>query len=83
MLPDEFEGIVSFDRDASRGVLEEEIRQLGIPENEITHRATSMMENKLYLQMKEATADQRHFVLETITISGILIANAIRLSELN
>ncbi|WP_158798012.1 zeta toxin family protein [Pedobacter sp. L105] len=65
MLPDPFEGIFSFDRDQTRVSFELELKAAGVLEIEIVPRATRMMEEKLFLEMKKAISNKEHFVLET------------------
>ncbi|MDB4901406.1 MAG: hypothetical protein JWQ63_687 [Mucilaginibacter sp.] len=65
MLPLAFEGIVSFDRDHMRTIFEKQLAASGIPVNEITPKATRMMEERLMEEMKSAIKGKKHFVLET------------------
>jgi len=65
MLPDPFDGIFSFDRDQTRVSFELELKAAGVLEIEIVPRATRMMEEKLFLEMKKAISNKEHFVLET------------------
>jgi len=65
MLPDPFQGIHSFDRDKTRVFFEVELQMAGVPEIEIVPRATRMMEEKLFDEMKKAITNQENFVLET------------------
>lgn len=65
MLPDPFEGIFSFDRDQTRVSFELELKAAGVLEIEIVPRATRMMEEKLFLEMKKVISNKDHFVLET------------------
>jgi predicted ABC-type ATPase len=65
MLPDQFEGILSFDRDQTRVSLEVELKAAGVLDIDIVPRATRMMEEKLFLEMKKAIVNNEHFVLET------------------
>lgn len=65
MLPDAFEGIFSFDRDHTRVAFESELALQGLSETLIVTRATRMMEEKLFEEMRKAIAVKEHFVLET------------------
>jgi len=65
MLPDAFEGIFSFDRDNTRVAFESELESQGISRNVIVTRATRMMEEKLFEEMRKTIAVKEHFVLET------------------
>jgi predicted ABC-type ATPase len=65
MLPDSFEGIFSFDRDRTRVVFELELQTKGGLKTDIIPRATRMMEEKLFEEMKKAIKNKEHFVLET------------------
>jgi predicted ABC-type ATPase len=65
LLPDDFEGIVSFDRDKTRGQFEQELRAKNLPEHEVAGKALRLMEARLEQEMDEAIAERRHFVLET------------------
>jgi predicted ABC-type ATPase len=51
MLPDQFEGIFSFDRDQTRVSFEVELRATGFLEIEIVPRATRKMEEKLFYEI--------------------------------
>lgn len=65
MLPEEFEGIQSFNRDETRIHFETQLVEEGIPKANRLKRATAMMEAKLVNEMKSAITGQQHFVLET------------------
>jgi predicted ABC-type ATPase len=65
MLPQAFDGIVSFDRDSARVGFEVELELQGVPKNDLVARATRMMEDKLKERMAEAINSHSHFVLET------------------
>lgn len=65
MLPPEFEGISSFDRDNTRVQFEKTLAGQGVEQNEIFRIATRMMEDKLVEEMKKAIRQKVHFVLET------------------
>ncbi|KIO74476.1 hypothetical protein TH53_26250 [Pedobacter lusitanus] len=65
MLPDAFEGIFSFDRDNTRVAFESELESQGLSETIIVARATRMMEEKLFEEMRKAIVVKEHFVLET------------------
>ena len=65
MLPVDFEGIWSFDRDNTRIAFEKSLSEQGIPPPEILSKATRMMEEQLVLEMKKAIHTKKHFVLET------------------
>lgn len=65
MLPEAFDGIVSFDRDSTRVGFEAELQAQGVPKNEQVARATRLMESKLKERMVEAINSHSHFVLET------------------
>ncbi|RKR82156.1 putative ABC-type ATPase [Mucilaginibacter gracilis] len=65
LLPDDFEGIVSFDRDKTRTRFEQELRDKNIPEQDIPGQALRLMEARLEEAMDEAITLNRHFVLET------------------
>jgi ABC-type Mn2+/Zn2+ transport system ATPase subunit len=54
MLPPEFEGISSFDRDNTRVQFEKTLAGQGVEQNEIFRTATRMMEDKLVEEMKKA-----------------------------
>jgi predicted ABC-type ATPase len=59
MLPHNFEGIWSFDRDKTRTQFETELKNGGLGRNEITVKATRMME-------------ERFCIRNTIISSGLL-----------
>ncbi|QDW23595.1 hypothetical protein FFJ24_001630 [Pedobacter sp. KBS0701] len=65
MLPVEFEGIWSFNRDEVRVQFETQLIEEGIPKTDRLKKATAMMEAKLVSEMKSAIVGQQHFVLET------------------
>ncbi len=65
LLPDDFEGILSFDRDKTRSGFELQLRAEGISEQEIAGKALRLMEERLEMEMDDAIAEGRHFVLET------------------
>lgn len=65
MLPVEFEGILSFDRDKARTMFEKQLIDTGTPATMITAKATRMMEERLVEEMKAAIKERKHFVLET------------------
>jgi predicted ABC-type ATPase len=65
LLPDDFEGIVSFDRDKTRSEFELQLKGEKIPEREVAGKALRLMEAKLEQVMDEAIVSGRHFVLET------------------
>jgi predicted ABC-type ATPase len=65
LLPDDFEGIVSFDRDKTRSQFERELRAQNLTEEELAGKALRLMEARLEKEMEEAIAAGRHFVLET------------------
>jgi len=65
MLPPEFEGISSFDRDKTRTQFAETLQNQGLAVNELHLKATRMMEDKLLEEMKNAIQFRNHFVLET------------------
>lgn len=65
LLPDDFEGIISFDRDKTRSEFERELRGKGITEQEVGGKALRLMEATLETAMDEAIASKKHFVLET------------------
>jgi len=65
MLPKEFEGISSFNRDEIRVQFERHLVEQGIPKIDRLRNATAMMESQLVDEMKDAIAKQEHFVLET------------------
>lgn len=65
MLPDRFQGIISFDRDQTRVFFEQKLEAASVPDTERLPRAIRMMEEKLYEEMKKAIINQDHFVLET------------------
>jgi predicted ABC-type ATPase len=65
MLPNEFDGIWSFDRDKTRTQFEEQLKIEECDPEKITRLATDMMEAKLVQEMKLAIQKKQHFVLET------------------
>ncbi len=65
MLPDAFDGITSFDRDKTRLFFEQELRAEALAAEELTARATRLMEASLETAMNKAIAAKDHFVLET------------------
>lgn len=65
MLPKEFDGIWSFDRDLTRTQFEDQLKNAGTDPNDITRLATISMEEKLVNEMKLAIQNKQHFVLET------------------
>ncbi|GAA3933658.1 AAA family ATPase [Chitinophaga oryziterrae] len=65
MLPDTFEGIVSFDRDDTRSHFESQLKEEKVAEDQISAIATRMMEDRLSVTMNQAIEAHRHFVLET------------------
>lgn len=65
MLPKEFEGISSFNRDEIRVQFERHLVEPGISKIDRLRNATAMMESQLVEEMKNAIAKQEHFVLET------------------
>jgi len=65
MLPKEFDGIWSFDRDHPRTEFEEQLTNEGFSQNDLAKLATIKMEEKLVNKMKLAIQNQQHFVLET------------------
>lgn len=65
MLPKEFDGIWSFDRDLTRTEFEEQLTNEGFSQNDLAKLATIKMEEKLVNKMKLAIQNQQHFVLET------------------
>jgi len=65
LLPAEFEGIISFDRDKTRTGFEQELRSGQLASDELLVKATRMMEASLETAMDQAIAAKSHFVLET------------------
>jgi len=65
LLPVAFQGIVSFDRDKTRTAFEQELRQESLSPDEVTAKATRIMEARLERAMDQAIAVKSHFVLET------------------
>jgi predicted ABC-type ATPase len=65
MLPDAFDGIVSFDRDSCRIKFEQQLAGRGVEDARLTPEATWLMENELLGVMRQAIANREHFVLET------------------
>jgi predicted ABC-type ATPase len=65
MLPKEFDGIWSFDRDLTRTQFEDELRNAGTEPNDLTRLSTIKMEEKLVKEMQLAIQNKQHFVLET------------------
>jgi predicted ABC-type ATPase len=53
MLPADFEGIWSFDRDNTRTEFAKTLESQSVKPDEIFHRATVMMENRLVQEMKK------------------------------
>jgi len=65
LLPEAFEGITSFDRDKTRMSFEQELRSDSPSPDELTAKATHLMEARLEMAMDKAIAAKIHFVLET------------------
>ncbi|MHA4741286.1 zeta toxin family protein [Dyadobacter sp. MSC1_007] len=65
MLPEAFDGIVSFDRDRYRTNFEQQLADEGVNAEMLTPEATRLMEKELLNFMKIAIANKEHFVLET------------------
>ncbi|MCE6989665.1 zeta toxin family protein [Dyadobacter sp. CY323] len=65
MLPADFNGIWSFDRDQTRSEFEVLLASQDIPVELIPKRASQLMEERLVVEMKKAIHAQNHFVLET------------------
>jgi predicted ABC-type ATPase len=65
MLPEEFTGIWSFNRDEIRVGFENQLISNGAPKIDRLKIATVMMESKLVSEMKKAISNEEHFVLET------------------
>ena len=65
MLPADFEGIWSFDRDKTRTEFALQLVAERVDVKEIPARSTRMMEDKLVSAMKQAISSKKHFVLET------------------
>ncbi|MBB5284602.1 putative ABC-type ATPase [Rhabdobacter roseus] len=65
MLPENFEGILSFDRDLTRSEFEVLLAGQGVRIDLIYQKATQLMEQELVKQMKIAIQQKNHFVLET------------------
>ncbi|EHQ25587.1 zeta toxin family protein [Mucilaginibacter paludis] len=65
LLPEEFDGIYSFDRDKTRMHFELELSGKGLAADELTASATRLMEASLEESMDRAIALRNHFVLET------------------
>jgi predicted ABC-type ATPase len=65
MLPQEFEGLQSFDRDKTRSEFERQLRMEDFDPELLQAKAMRMMEKELIQAMDDAIAAQRHFVLET------------------
>lgn len=65
MLPDEFNGISSFNRDEIRIDFENQLVSQGTPKVDRLKKATMMMEERLIREMKEAIFNKGNFVLET------------------
>ncbi|MEP6614560.1 MAG: zeta toxin family protein [Mucilaginibacter sp.] len=65
LLPLAFEGIVSFDRDKTRTAFEQQLRTVNLSSDELTAKATRLMEVSLESAMEAAIAAKSHFVLET------------------
>ena len=65
MLPAEFDGIWSFDRDKTRLEFERTLVNQGYKPELLFRKATELMEKKLVVEMKRAIQHKDHFVLET------------------
>ncbi|MDR3695310.1 zeta toxin family protein [Mucilaginibacter sp.] len=65
LLPAAFEGIISFDRDKTRTIFEQEFQSERFSPDELTAKATRMMEARLEVAMDNTIAVKSHFVLET------------------
>lgn len=65
MLPDAFEGILSFNRDLVRTEFERQLAEDNISPALIPKKSTELMEAQLVEHMKEAILARKHFVLET------------------
>ena len=65
MLPNEFAGVLSFNRDEIRVEFENKLYAEGISKKERLKMATDLMEAKLVNEMKSAILKKEHFVLET------------------
>lgn len=65
MLPTGLENIWSFDRDKTRTGFESQLANEGLSVKEIPLKSTRMMEENLLIEMRQAIAVKRHFVLET------------------
>lgn len=65
MLPNEFNGIWSFDRDLTRMQFENQLINEGAEASDITRVATNRMEELLVKEMRLAIQNKQHFVLET------------------
>ena len=65
LLPEAFEGITSFDRDKTRMSFEHDLRSDSLSPDELTAKATHLMEARLEMAMDKAIAAKSHFVLET------------------
>ncbi len=65
MLPVEFDGVLSFDRDKNRQGFEKILQDQRVKASDIFRQSTALMEQKLLLAMKDAIIRKTHFVLET------------------
>jgi predicted ABC-type ATPase len=65
MLPAEFAGIWSFDRDNTRTEFEMALAAQHFDKALTLKRATEMMEEALVAEIKKAIQHRQHFVLET------------------
>jgi predicted ABC-type ATPase len=65
MLPADFQGIVSFDRDNTRVSFENILTEQGLAQVEVLTKARELMEERLLSEMKKAILAKEHFVLET------------------
>ena len=65
MLPSDFEGMLSFDRDKTRTKFEEELKSQSFEAGQIFVKANAMMEKRLVEEMRWAIGLKHHFVLET------------------
>jgi predicted ABC-type ATPase len=65
MLPQEFDGLLSFDRDKIRSEFERQLSIDGFDSIHIWTMAMQMMEEELKQAMDSAIKAQKHFVLET------------------
>ncbi len=71
MLPTEFEGLQSFDRDKTRSEFERQLSIEGLDPEHLQAKAMRLMEERLVQTMDEAILAQKHFVEKTFVVRSI------------